>query len=72
MIATTGSDSGPSTPMLTFYERSDTHPTRDHDRTGRGACENGQLTWDGTHTLRLTSCTVAAVERTANNETTGQ
>lgn len=60
--------SGQSTPMLTFYERSDTHPTRQHDRSGKGNC-GPDNTWDETHTLDLTSCSLNAIDCTAYNET---
>jgi hypothetical protein len=59
--------SGSSTPMLTFYEREDTHPTRDHDRSGKGECsEDG--TWDGTHIRTVTTCTEDAIQATAEEE----
>lgn len=60
--------SGQSTPMLTFYERSDTHPTRQHDRSGKGDC-GPDNTWAETHTLDLTSCSIDAIDYTSYNET---
>lgn len=60
--------SGQSTPMLTFYERSDTHPNRQHDRSGKGDC-GPDNTWAETHTLDLTSCSIDAIDYTSYNET---
>lgn len=64
MVTTSGS----STPMITFYERGDTHPTRSHDRSGKGDCENGSVTWDESHTRSLTFCTKEAISHTASME----
>ena len=63
------SSKGPSTPMLTFYERSDTHPTREHDRSEKGDCQTENATWDETHTRTVTNCTDDAVYWTAEKET---
>lgn len=60
--------SGESTPMLTFYERSDTHPTRQHDRSGKGNC-NPNNTWNETHTLDLTTCTIDSIDYVSYQET---
>ncbi|USZ69466.1 hypothetical protein NGM10_06950 [Halorussus salilacus] len=59
---------GDSTPMLTFYERDDTHPTRKHDRSGKGDCAPDN-TWDNTHRLDLTSCSIDAIDYTSYQET---
>lgn len=66
---TTSSKKRPSTPMLTFYERSDTHPNRENDRSGKGDCKTQNATWDGTHTRTLTNCTEDAVYWTSQKET---
>lgn len=56
---------GSSTPMITFYERSDTHPNREHDRSGKGQCTD-DVDWDEYHERYLTSCTVEAVDVTTD------
>jgi hypothetical protein len=60
---------GPSTPMLTFYERKDTHPNREHDRSEQGECQTKDATWAETHTRTLTNCTEDAVYWTSQYET---
>lgn len=61
-------ETGDSTPMLTFYERDNTHPTRSHDRSGKGEC-SGTDSWNETHTLDVTDCTIDAIDATAKGET---
>lgn len=62
---------GDSTPMLTFYERSDTHPdlNSDPDRSGKGEC-GPDNNWGESHTRDLTNCTLDAIGYTATTETT--
>lgn len=62
---------GSSTPMLTFYERDDTHPLFSHDRSGKGDCQQDSefVIWAGTHTRTVTTCTEDAVSHSSNNET---
>lgn len=60
-------NSGDSTPMLTFYERDDTHPTRSHDRSGKGCTKYNR--WEETHTHDVTDCTIDAIDKTINGET---
>lgn len=59
--------SGDSTPMLTFYERDDTHPNQEEDRSGKGVCTEYNR-WGETHTQDVTDCTISAISKTADEE----
>lgn len=56
-----------STPMLTFYEDGP-NPCGDiGDRSQKGTCKE-DVTWDETHDLDVTQCTMDAIEETKNKE----
>lgn len=59
--STTSKPAGTATPMLVFYENSNTACGRSQDLSGDGGCSTS-ASWDGSHTQTVTSCTIDAVE----------
>lgn len=64
------SDPGPSSPMITFYEHGNAHPTSDRDCSRKGDCKMGEYAkgWSGNHSQTMTSCTLKAAEYSAGQE----
>lgn len=64
------SGTGPSSPMITFYEHGDAHPTSDRDCSRKGDCKMSDYSkgWSGAHSQYITSCTLKAAEYSAAQE----